>query len=218
MYTTPPASNNSSHTPATHSQHHKSTLPQQNKFCHNSYYGAQGGLVVIINFKLCFIMIQFNDAVASLRKTGAKSEADLIIKNVTITEKDSWIRVALTLNRDVQGPISDDNGDWSMGTTNVVFMSLYSIAGVLKNTDDTIAIAGYIVNHPTALQIILSGAKIEILQQEVKAHDTYINAFTGEEVEHESDHDSIFNHLVSVALSDKGLRAIEKIDDKLLGI
>ena len=48
MYITPPASNNSSHTPATLPQHHKSTLPQQNKFCHNSYYGAQGGLVVIV--------------------------------------------------------------------------------------------------------------------------------------------------------------------------
>ena len=55
MYITPPASNNSSHTPATHSQHHKSTLPQQNKFCHNSCYGAQGGLVVIINF-LIFLL------------------------------------------------------------------------------------------------------------------------------------------------------------------
>ena len=52
MYTTPPASNNSSHTPATLPQHHKSTLPQQNKFCHNSCYGAQGGPVVIINFNL----------------------------------------------------------------------------------------------------------------------------------------------------------------------
>lgn len=54
MYITPPASNNSSHTPATLPQHHKSTLPQQNKFCHNSCYGAQGGLVVIINFNLFY--------------------------------------------------------------------------------------------------------------------------------------------------------------------
>lgn len=163
-------------------------------------------------------MITFEEAVASLRKSGAKSEKDLIVKNVTVTEKDSWTRVALTLNRDVQGPVSDDNGDWSMGTTNVVFMSLYSIAGVLKNTDDTLAIASYVVNHPTALQIILSGAKIEILQQEVKANATYINAFTGEETEHESDHDSIFNHIVSLSLSDKGQRSIEKIEDKLLGL
>ena len=163
-------------------------------------------------------MITFEEAVASLRKSGAKSEKDLIVKNVTVTEKDSWTRVALTLNRDVQGPVSDDEGNWSMGTTNVVFMSLYSIAGVLKNTNDTLAIASHVVNHPTALQILLSGAKIEILQQEVKANATYINAFTGEETEHESDHDSIFNHIVSLSLSDKGQRGVEKIEDNLLGL
>lgn len=217
MYTTPPASNNSSHTPATHSQHHKSTLPQQNKFCHNSCYGAQGGLVVIVNFNLCFIMINFNDAVAALRKSGAKSET-VTICNVTVTDCKNWTRIALTLNREVDGPVSDSEGNWTMGKTRVVFVSLYSILGTLKNTDDTIAITGHIADNPTALQVILSGAKTEILQQEVKAHATYVNAFTGEEVEHDSDHDSIFNHLVSVEFTDKGHRAIEKIEDKLLGL
>ena len=218
MYTTPPASNNSSHTPATHSQHHKSTLPQQNKFCHNSCYGAQGGLVVIIINLIFNVMIQFNDAVASLRKAGAKSETDVIVKNITIVDCNNWTKVALTLNREVDGAVSDEDGNWSIGKTNVVFMSLYSIVGTLKNTDDTIAIASYIAKHPTSLQIILSGAKIELLQQEVKANETYINAFTNEEVEYESDHDSIFNHVVSIVISDKGHRAIEKIEDKLLGL
>lgn len=217
MYTTPPASNNSSHTPATLPQHHKSTLPQQNKFCHNSCYGAQGGLVVIVNFNLCFIMINFNDAVAALRKSGAKSET-VTICNVTVTDCKNWTRIALTLNREVDGPVSDSEGNWTMGKTRVVFVSLYSILGTLKNTDDTIAITGHIADNPTALQVILSGAKTEILQQEVKAHATYVNAFTGEEVEHDSDHDSIFNHLVSVEFTDKGHRAIEKIEDKLLGL
>ena len=218
MYTTPPASNNSSHTPATHSQHHKSTLPQQNKFCHNSCYGAQGGLVVIIINLIFNVMIQFNDAVASLRKAGAKSETDVIVKNITIVDCNNWTKVALTLNREVDGAVTDEDGNWSIGKTNVVFMSLYSIVGTLKNTDDTIAIASYIAKHPTSLQIILSGAKIELLQQEVKANETYINAFTNEEVEYESDHDSIFNHVVSIVISDKGHRAIEKIEDKLLGL
>ena len=217
MYTTPPASNNSSHTPATHSQHHKSTLPQQNKFCHNSCYGAQGGLVVIINFNLLFIMISFDDAVAALRKSGAKSEI-VTICNVTITDCKNWTRIALTLNRDVDGPVCDSEGNWSMGKTHVVFLSLYSILSTLKNTNETIAITGHIADNPTALQIILCGAKVELLQQEVKAHATYVNAFTGEETEHESDHDSLFNHLVSVEFTDKALRAIEKIEDKLLGL
>ena len=217
MYTTPPASNNSSHTPATHSQHHKSTLPQQNKFCHNSCYGAQGGLVVIIINLIFNVMIQFNDAVAALRKSGAKSEIVTIV-NVTVTDLKSWTRIAFTLNREVDGAVCDQDGNWSMGKTRVVFVSLYSIISLLKNTNETLAITNHIASHPTALQVILNGAKAEILQQEVKANETYTNHFTGEEVENESDHDSIFNHLVSITLSDKGLRAVEKIEDKLLGL
>ena len=217
MYTTPPASNNSSHTPATHSQHHKSTLPQQNKFCHNSCYGAQGGPVIIINLNFSFIMITFNDAVASLRKAGATSETVTIV-NVTVTDLKTWTRIALTLNREVDGAVCDQDGNWSMGKTRVVFVSLYSILSLLKNTNETLAITNHIANNPTSLQIILSGAKGELLQQEVKANATYVNAFTGEETEHESDHDSLFNHLVDVEFTDKGHRAIEKIEDKLLGL
>ena len=163
-------------------------------------------------------MINFNDAVASLRKAGAKSETDVIVKNITITDCNNWTKVALTLNREVDGAVTDEDGNWSIGKTNVVFMSLYSIVGTLKNTDDTLAVASYIAKHPTSLQIILSGAKIELLQQEVKANETYINAFTGEETEHESDHDSLFNHLVDVEFSCKGRIAIEKIEDHLLGL
>lgn len=162
-------------------------------------------------------MINFNDAVAALRKSGAKSEI-VTICNVTITDCKNWTRIALTLNREVDGPVCDSEGQWTMGKTRVVFVSLYSIISLFKNTNDTLAIASYIASHPTALQVILCGAKTEILQQEVKANATYINVFTGEETEHESDHDSLFNHLVSIEFTDKGHRAIEKIEDKLLGL
>lgn len=198
-------------------QHHNSSLPQQNKICDKGCR-AEGGLQIINNNLKLSKMISFNDAVASLRKAGAKAEKDIIIKNVTVTDCESWTRIALTLNREVAGPVSDEEGNWSMGQTRVVFLSLYSVLGLLKNTDDTLAVASYIASHPTALQIILSGAKVEILQQEVKAHATYVNAFTGEETEHDSDHDSLFNHLVSIEFTDKARRGIEKIEDKLLGL
>ena len=169
-------------------------------------------------FNLIFnVMINFNDAVAALRKSGTKSEI-VTICNVTLTDCKNWTRVALTLNREVDGPVCDSEGQWSIGKVRVVFVSLYSIISLLKNTNDTLAITGHIANNPTALQIILCGAKVELLQQEVKAHATYVNAFTGEETEHESDHDSLFNHLVDVEFTDKGHRAIEKIEDKLLGV
>ena len=162
-------------------------------------------------------MIKFDDAVAALRKSGIKSET-VTICNVTVTDCKNWTRIALTLNREVDGPVCDSEGNWSFGKTRVIFVSLYSIIGLLKNTNDTMAITGHIVDNPTSLQIILNSAKVEILQQEIKAHATYVNAFTGEELEHDCDHDSIFNHLVSVEFTDKGKHAIEKIEDKLLGL
>ena len=173
-------------------------------------------MVIIINL-IFNVMIQFNDAVASLRKAGAKSETVTIV-NVTVTDLKSWTRIALTLNREVDGAVCDQDGNWSMGKTRVVFVSLYSVIGLLKNTNETLAIASHIASHPTALQVILANAKCELLQQEVKANATYVNAFTGEETEYESDHDSLFNHIVSVEFTDKGQRAIEKIEDKLLGL
>ena len=162
-------------------------------------------------------MISFDDAVASLRKAGAKSE-NVTICNVTVKDCDKWTRIALTLDKDVMVYVADENGEYRKCTTRVAFISLYSIVSLFKNTDDTCAIASYVVAHPTALQVILSSAKGELLQEEIAANATYTNHFTGEEVENESDHDSIFNHLVSITLSDKGLRAVEKIEDKLLGL
>ena len=163
-------------------------------------------------------MISFDNAVAALRKSGAKSETNIIVKNVTVTKYDKWTRITFTLNREVDGAVCDENGNWTLGKTNVVSFSLYSILNLLKNTNETLAITNHIANNPTALQIIFSGAKIEILQQEVKANETYINVFTGEETEYESDHDSLFNHLVDVEFSCKGRIAIEKIEDHLLGL
>ena len=162
-------------------------------------------------------MISFDDAVASLRKAGATSE-HVTICNVTVTDLKSWTRISLTLDREVDGAVCDSDGNWSMGKTRVVFVSLYSVLGLLKNTNETLAITNHIATYPTALQIILCGATVELLQQEVKANETYVNVFTGKETEHEYDHDSLFNHLVSIELSDKGHIGIEKIENKLLGI
>ena len=161
-------------------------------------------------------MVSFDNAVAALRKSGATSEM-VTIMNVTVTDCNKWTRIALTLDKDVTGYVASDDGEYKRGKTRIVFLSLYSLVNVLKNINETRAIASYIVSHPTALQILLSSAKCELLQEEIAANATYTNHFTGEEVENESDHDSIFNHIVSITFSDKGLRAIEKIEDKLLG-
>lgn len=161
-------------------------------------------------------MRTFNDGVAALRKSGANAET-VSVKNVNISVLDNWTRVSLTLDREVTGFISDDEGNFVKGGTTVIFVSLYTILAALKANDDTMAIANHVGQHPSALQIILSGAKIELLQQEIGANATYTNPFTEEECEHRSDHDSIFNYVASIQLSDKGRNAVEVVEMKLLG-
>lgn len=163
-------------------------------------------------------MISFEDAVATLRKNGCKEYKDVTVRNVTVKPLENYTRVALTLDTDVEGFVATENGGYEKGTTPIVFNSLYSLVALLKQNDDTMAIASHVATNPTSLQVLLSGAKITILQQEVAANATYTNAWTGAEVQNENDHDSIFSHVVSLRLSDKAQRAIEKIEDKLLGL
>lgn len=203
--------------PATHSQLTNSSHPQQNKICYDSCHSARGGPVDCLTLKRK-IMISFEDAVATLRKNGCKEYKDVTVRNVTVKPLDSYTRVALTLDTDVEGFVAAENGSYERGTTRVVFNSLYSLVALLKQNDDTMAIASHVVTNPTSLQVLLSGAKITILQQEVAANATYTNAWTGKEVQNENDHDSIFNHVVSVSLTDKAKGAVSKIEDKLLGL
>ena len=213
----PLPSNKQVEAPAPHSQLTNSSHPQQNKSCYDSCHSAQGEPVYCL-IQINSTMIKFEDAVATLRKNGCKEYKDVTVRNVTVKPLDSYTRVALTLDADVDGFVATDNGSYERGTTRVVFNSLYSLVALLKQNDDTMAIASHVATNPTSLQVLLSGAKITILQQEVAANATYTNAWTGEEVQNENDHDSIFNHIVALSLSDKAQRAIEKIEDKLLGL
>lgn len=161
-------------------------------------------------------MRSFSEGVAALRKSGAKSEV-VIIKNVNVTALDNWTRISLTLDKEVSGFVQNEESDFVKGTTRVIFVSLYTVLAALKDNDDTMAIASHCGTHPSALQVLLSGAKMEVLQQEMTANQTYINPFTEKENEFDSDHDSIFNYIASIDLSDKGRKALDVVEMKLLG-
>lgn len=162
-------------------------------------------------------MISFENAVASLLKAGANKESDLVVKNVTITPCDKYTRIALTLDREVDGATLVDD-QWQLGKTRVIFVSLFSIVSLFRELTDTTCIANHVRDCPSTLNVLLNCAKLDIVQQHVAAHATYTNAWTGEEAEHDSDHDSVFSHIVAIEFSDKAKRAIERIEDAMLGL
>jgi len=163
-------------------------------------------------------MATLKNAVSTLLKNGAKRVDNLVVNNVTVTALESYTRVAFTLNKAVEGYIKQEDDTFEKGETSVIYVSLYSLNSVMRENDDLAFAVNEIGKHPEALQVILSHAKIDIVQEPVVAGDVRTNPFTEKQDENPVAHDTIFNHVVSIELGERGQKAIAKIEDKMLGI
>lgn len=163
-------------------------------------------------------MSTLKEAVSTLLKNGAKRVDNLVVNNVTVTPCEDYVRVALTLDKPVEGYVQQEDGTYSRDETNVIFVSLFSITSMLKENDEIAFAVNEIVENPKSLQVLLSRAKISILQEDVVAGQERTNPFTGKKDEVIPDHDAIYNHIVDVRLAKMGENALEKMLNKLLGI
>lgn len=163
--------------------------------------------------------IAYANILKKLVANGCKAINGVKIKNVNFTDKDSYTMVSFTLCSQIPGYTSEDNGvTYKLGTTNILFTSLYAIAGAFKEDDELSWMANAILEHPQALNLILNGATINIIQQEFAAGEEVVNPFSknnnGANV---YDHDVIINHVVGFKLGKVGNKMADKLADKLFG-
>ena len=161
-------------------------------------------------------MKDVKQVVAQLRKQGAEMVNNVVVKNVQIKDMDNYTRVSLSLNKEVKQFIVDDNGDYVLGTNNVIFTSTYSIAAVLANNEDIAFAKNIILQSPELLVMLLSYATVDILLEEVKAGTEYINPFSSRNESNVIEHDSIFVHIVEINLGKKGQKIVQMLEDKML--
>jgi hypothetical protein len=161
--------------------------------------------------------METKEVFAQLIKQGAKQVKDVTIKNVTVTPQDEYIRLGLTLNKEVDGFKQEEDGTYTPAPTKVIFVSAFSVAALLKENDDAAFAANHLIKHPDALGMILSRAKITIVQQEVKEGSEYKNPFSDSAEPVTFDHDVIINHISDIELSDFGKKRLERLADMMLG-
>lgn len=158
------------------------------------------------------------EIIAQLIKNGAKEVKGLVIKNVTVTPMNEYIRLGITLNESVKGYIAQEDNTYVEGETNVIFVSAFSVASLLKDDDDAAFAANHLVRHPDAMGMILSRATITIVQESVEEGEEYKNPFANENADSTVfDHNTIINHITDIKLSDFGKKRLDRLADLMLG-
>ena len=163
--------------------------------------------------------MEVKEVVKTLLEGGAKKISDVKVTNVTVKALNTYVRVALTLDRKVEGYVlNESDGTYSAGEVKVIFVSLYSLLSMLKQNEDTAFVANHVANHPKSIELVLSGARIDIVQQPVVAGEEYKNPWSDRTDAEASifEHDTIINHVVSIEISRFGEKALDKLMDKML--
>ena len=158
------------------------------------------------------------EVISQLLKNGANQIKNVVIKNVTVTPFEEYVRLGLTLDTEVDGYRENDNGDFEEAKVNVIFVSAFTIASLLKDQDDAAFAANHLLKHPDAMGMILSRAKINIVQEKVKEGTEYVNPFSSDDTKTTMfDHDTIINHIASIELSNFGLKRLDRLADLMMG-
>lgn len=157
--------------------------------------------------------------VAELLAKGCNKIAGIRVRSSIVTPKDNYVMVSLSLERGIPGYVSDGEGVFTKGETATVFASSYSIASVLKDNDETAWAANQLIQNPKGLEVILAGAKIDLVQEEVTADEIYKNPFSSSDVDGQSlGHDTIINHIVKIEICQKAKQMLNMLAMNMMGI
>lgn len=157
--------------------------------------------------------------VAELLAKGCNKITGLRVRSSIVTPKDNYVMVSLSLGRGIPGYVSDGEGVFTKGETATVFASSYSIASVLKDSDETAWAANQLIQNPKGLEVILAGSKIDIVQEEVAADEIYKNPFASSDSEGAAlGHDTIINHIVKIEICPKAKQMLNMLAMNMMGI
>ena len=155
--------------------------------------------------------------IEQLLKQGSKVVKGVSIKNVTVTPMENYVRLGLSLNKNVEGYQAQDDGTYKLTEVKVIFVSLFSIAANLRDNEDVSFAVNHILKNPVSTEVILNGATVNIIQQHVKAGKEYVNPWSEDPTPTTIEHDCIINHVVDINLSKRASAIIDKLAMVMVG-
>ena len=150
---------------------------------------------------------------------------DVTIKNINTTEMTNYCRVAITLDKPVKGFVAnpylgkkagkdgvpadaDVTSEYVIGLVNVIFVSNFSLIATLREIPDVAFAGNALLESPKRIGVILSGAKINVLQEAVAEGQEYRNPFSDNATPTVVKHDSFYNHVFDIRLGEFGKQMV----------
>lgn len=165
--------------------------------------------------------------IAGLKSVAVNNNVnDIIIRNINITEMSTYARVAITLDKPVKGMVQNPNfgidvntvpagtnvtDEYVEGETNVIFVSNFSLIANLREIPEVAFAGNTLLEKPKAIGVILSGAKINVLQEAVAEGQEYKNPFSDNPTPMVVKHNSFYNHVYDIRLSDFGEKMVMEL-------
>lgn len=157
--------------------------------------------------------------VTELIAGGNKKIAGIRVRSAKVTEKDNYVMVSLSLDKAIPGYVANEEGIFEKSETVTVFASSYSIASVLKESDETAWAANQLVANPKGLEVILAGSRIDIIQEEVAGDELYKNPFSNSSAEGVAlGHDTIINHVIKIELCAQAKKMLNMMAMSMMGL
>lgn len=157
----------------------------------------------------------YRETIKQLIANGAKRINNLRVKNVTFTDKESWVRLCITVSPSVKG--YNTNGEEV--DTNNVFVSLFALVACIRENEEFAWANNHLIEHPNVLPLILCGARINVLQRHYEAGTEIYNPFSKNpnQVPSVYEHNLYINDVIDIELSQTGARMLDKLADKIMG-
>lgn len=152
---------------------------------------------------------------------GCKSVKGLIkkieVQGVTTSEDGyDYYPVVITLREGVPAYLPDNDGKYVLTTGTIIYTTLDVIASILRENEDAAYVTNNLVKNPDTIEMVLTHASVDIIQQDVPANREFINPFSSNRKPRSYDHNVISNFITNFTISAKGLKLIEKLEDKML--
>ena len=160
------------------------------------------------------------NVIESLIKAGAKSVKNLKVKGINVVPQENYVRVSLSVDKPIRGFVAQEDGTYKEGESNVIFVSLFSIVAQLRDDDNAAFAVNHILKNPESIAVLLSGAQLNILQEDVASGQEYKNPWSdnADATTTTFDHDTIINHIINIKMTERAYKMLDRLALGMMGL